>query len=192
MEVWQATGIIPTVTSSRFEDKVAGHHRDVPLEIVEATLKRRRGKNNYDFFTGLIATIALPKRFTGTTVIHRDKGKLGNLFSRRNFERVRLENPDFETRYEVHGTDQIEARYLISTTFMERLMALEDKLNGKISAAFDNAKLLIMLDSDREWFEPSSVYKPATFAEDIGLIFDQMDQLFAIIDVLKLDDRTGL
>ncbi|MBX9727178.1 MAG: DUF3137 domain-containing protein [Rickettsiales bacterium] len=192
MDDWQPTGIFPTITSANFEDKVSGHYRDVPLEIVEAKLTKGSGKSERTFFKGLIVTLALPKRFTGTTVIHRDKGKVGNLLGTRKFNPVRLESPDFESRYEVYSTDQVEARYLISTTFMERLMALEDKLGCTLEAVFYKRELLIMLASDRKWFEPSSIYEPATFAKDIGLIFDQMQQLFAIIDVLKLDDRTGL
>jgi len=44
----------------------------------------------------------------------------------------------------------------------------------------------------KEWFSTGSIFKPATFIADINLILKQMDQLFAIVDVLQLDDRTGL
>jgi hypothetical protein len=196
-DAWQQAGIVPkyTVSQSTLEDSVIGTHRGVSLKIVEAKLIKGQGKNRSTVFKGLIAKVGVGKRFKGTTIIRRDKGRLGNTFSslgRGKLETVRLEDPTFEARYEVCSTDQVEARYLLTTSFMERLMELEDKLDSKIEAAFNDQQLLIMISSSRNWFEPSSIYEPATFVEDISLIFDQMHALFQIIEILKLDENTGL
>ena len=143
----------------------------------------------------------MPKRFSGHTVVRRDAGKLGNWFGKTfagGLKPVKLEDPRFEKRYEVYGSDQVEARYLLSTSFMERLVELEDLFaasNGgycDIQCAFKDGKLLFAIPTMKEWFATGSVFKPANFTDEINAILKEMDQLFAIIDVLKLDDRTGL
>lgn len=152
-------------------------------------------------FSGLLITIDVPKRFSGHTIVRRDGGKLGNWFSKKfssTLKQVQLEDPRFEQRYEVYSTDQVEARYLLTNTFMERLVALEELFaaaNGgrcAIQCAFKDGKLLFTIPTAKEWFATGSIFKPANFIGEINLILQQMDQLFAIIDVLQLDDATGL
>ena len=48
---------------------------------------------------------------------------------------MKLENPDFEKTFDVYSTDQIEARYLLSPSMMERLLALEMCIRDSIKAA---------------------------------------------------------
>lgn len=195
MKIWESTGIIPRYTTKKTEDHVQGMYRDVRLDIIEANLVRGSGKRRTTVFNGLLAMVAVGKRFQGTTLVHHDKGALGNWFLKKkdsNLQVVRLEDPVFEQRFEVRSTDQVEARYLLTTSFMERLMALETALGSRIQACFHQNHLLLLIPSDRLWFEPGPVYQPATFVEDIALIFQQMRLLFQIIDVLKLDDTTRL
>ena len=61
-------------------------------------------------------------------------------------ERARLEDPRFEDRLEVHTSDQVEYRYLLIPTFMERLVALDDRFDGKLQAAFDEDRFLLSYD----------------------------------------------
>lgn len=152
-------------------------------------------------FSGLLITIDVPKRFSGHTTVRRDYGKVGNWFGKQfssTLKPVKLEDPRFEKRYEVYSSDQVEARYLLTNTFMERLVELEDLYaasNGgrcNIQCAFKDGKLLFTIPTTKEWFSTGSIFKPATFIGDINLILKQMDQLFSIVDVLQLDDRTGL
>ncbi|MGM8892158.1 DUF3137 domain-containing protein, partial [Psychrobacter sp. 1Y1] len=105
---------------------------------------------------------------------------------------VKLEDPIFEKQFDVFSTDQIEARYLLTVTFMERLQALSASFDNKIQCAFYQNKLLIMLGSKDNRFEMASIFKAATFEYEFSQINKEMKQLFAIVDVLQLDQSTGL
>lgn len=205
MEPHMHFGILPQHDDAFTEDYVAGTYKDVPLNLFECHLtttsdtgKSRRSVTN---FRGLVITLDVPKRFTGHTVVKRDKGAVGNWFGKQfssALAPVKLEDPRFEHRYEVYGTDQIDARYLLNPAFMERLVELEDLFaqhqGGRcnIQCAFKDAKLQFVIPSNKQWFSTGSIFAPANFIDEINQILKEMDQLFAIIDVLKLDDRSGL
>ncbi len=89
------------------------------------------------------------KNFSGKTIVKRDTGIIGNWFTKK-FRRkldsyasrskllksVKLEDPIFEKKFEVYSSDQVEARYLLTTSFMERILELsnlfsENKLKEK-------------------------------------------------------------
>ena len=145
------------------------------------------------------------KNFSGKTVVKKDRGKMGNWFARKfnkplfskkpiDLKNVKLEDPVFEKKFEVYSTDQVEARYLLTTSFMERLLELSGLFskNGVIQCSFYLNKLLLMIPSDKNRFEVGSIYQPATFIDDIDQILKEMTIIFQIIDILKLERKTGL
>ena len=81
------------------------------------------------------------KSFNGKTIVRKDIGLIGNWFRKTftSLENVKLEDPTFEKRFEVFSDDQIEARYLLTVTFMERLTQLAETFGGKtIQCCFFN------------------------------------------------------
>lgn len=205
MDPYMAFGILPTHETASTHDLLRGNYKQVPMALLQCTLQSTSGSGDdsrtHTDFRGLIITINVPKRFTGHTTVRRDRGNLGNWFGKQfagSLAPVKLEDPRFEARYEVYGTDQVEARYLLTTTFMERLIALEELFishaggNCDIQCAFKDGKLLLTIPTLKPWFTTGSIFKPANFIPEINLILKEMEQLFAIVDVLQLDDRTGL
>ena len=49
-----------------------------------------------------------------------------------------------------------------------------------------------MIKTEENRFETGSIYHPATFVNEINTILSEMPEIFAIIEGLKLDERTGL
>jgi len=106
---------------------------------------------------------------------------------------VRLEDPNFEKRFEVFSTDQVEARYLLTPSFMERLMALSSLFNdAHIQCSFYDDRLLLMIPSSDDRFDAISAFQPVTFEQEINTILAEMALIFDIVTVLKLNERTGL
>ena len=91
-------------------------------------------KNSRVVFNGLLAELAFPGQSSGTTIVAKDGGLLGNavrtFVQTSGLERVRLEDPDFESRYQVYSSDQISARALLTPAVMQRLMQLERHTQG--------------------------------------------------------------
>ena len=209
MPVLKASGIIPSHDRNYLEDYVKGKYKDVALELTEAKLTETRGtgknRRTVTVFNGIFVLLEMNKNFLGKTVVKKDQGKMGNWFVRKfnkplfskkpmDLKNVKLEDPVFEKKFEVYSTDQVEARYLLTTSFMERLLELSGLFSksGVIQCSFYLNKLLLMIPSDKNRFEVGSIYQPATFVDDINHILKEMAVIFQIIDILKLERKTGL
>ncbi|MDP6786325.1 MAG: DUF3137 domain-containing protein [Rhodospirillales bacterium] len=194
------SGIIPDFEDEEREDYVRGSWKDVRLELTETKLTEEQGsgknRRTVTLFQGLLIVLTMNKKFSGRTIVKRDFGKVLNWLTDkfdRKLEAVRLEDPRFERKFEVYSTDQVEARYLLTPTFMERLMELRAVFNNApIQASFFDDKLLLTIETGKDRFETASIFRPATFVGEINTILDEMPAIFRIIEVLKLDQRTGL
>jgi len=179
-------------------DHISGEYDGVPMEMCEVKLENEGRKNNKHIvvFIGEIFHIRLRKPFHGRTVVKRDGGLLGNLLNAQfsGSQRVKLEDPKFEGIFDVFSTDQVEARYLLTTAFMERLLALRDMYskNGSIKCEFFSNHLFIMVETGTNLFEVGDIEKSCLDTEDIHRFLGQMHSVFQVIDVLKLNKYTGL
>ena len=201
IESLQPSGIIPFYNQSSKEDYIKGEYKGVGLELFEATLKRRQGsgknRRTVTVFKGMFLTLSMNKNFKGKTIVHRNIPKLFDWFEKKAgkdvLQPVRLEDVEFEKRFDVQSTDQVEARYLLTTSFMERLNKLSEILGGdQIECSFYDKKVLFKISSHKNRFEVHDVYQPATFEQDIHHILGEMGIIFDMIEHLKLHEQTRL
>ncbi len=185
--------IFPSYTSAQMEDFIEGTYQSVKVKIHESTLKRKNGKNTVTVFRGFVLELEFPKEFHGKTTMLKDGGTMGNFFTGKDFKglaRVELEDPEFEKMFQVFSSDQVEARFVLTTAFMERLLNLA-KLrspNGtpKVQCVFEHKTLVISVPCTQDLFEPGSISKSALQVEDLHAFLEQMKQVFELVDVLKL------
>jgi hypothetical protein len=120
------------------------------------------------------------------TIVRRDAG-IFNVFGggdieNRKLERVRLVDPSFEKAFEVWGTDQVEARYLLHPVMMERLIALETGLKGKnLRCAFEDGEMLIAVEGGN-LFEPGNLFKPLVDPTRARRIVDEIAAMVRVMD----------
>ncbi|PKG72847.1 Galanin [Shewanella sp. GutCb] len=194
----KSSKILPHYDGANFDDYVQGTYKGVEIALNELHLtkqvQRDKSTDTVSVFKGLMIELSSHKAFQGHTVVVKNRGGLMNFLSGsfKGLDRVKLEDPIFEKQFDVFSTDQIEARYLLTVTFMERLQALSSSFDNKIQCAFYQNRLLIMLESKDNRFEMASIFKGATFEYEFSQINKEMKQLFAIVDVLKLDKSIGL
>ncbi len=178
---------------SRVEDEIIGDYRDVPVSIVELRLEKDQDKSRVEVFDGLLVRITLPRSLHGTTTILADEGAFGALRDLlcQQGERVRLEDPDFERRYQVFGTDQIAARALLTPAFMQRFLALGERTGFRAPLAFaEDAMLTIALPKcdDTDLFEPPSYAQPAASRAALARLHADIAAVLAVAEaVLDLD-----
>lgn len=140
---FQESGLVEPFTRAHVEHVLTGRSRDVPFALAELRLLDDGGGR---VFAGVLASFRLARSRPGLTVVGRDRGPLGNLLARAgsSIERVTLEDPVFERRFEVYGTDQVEARVILTTTMLERLQALDGIAGaGGFTCAFRGPYLLV-------------------------------------------------
>jgi hypothetical protein len=130
--------------------------------------------------------VHFPKRFEGVTQVFRDAGffnALVKLGQRR--ERVRLEDPKFEKAFEVYGSDQVEARFILTPDFMERLLVLEEAFAGKqLRCAFSGGEMFLAV-AGKNLFEPGSMHRPMNDLTRVREILQDFAAMFLLIDAVK-------
>lgn len=196
-------GLIPQADRKSFEDHFAGETHGAHFELYEAHLKQKRRTKNRTYyvtvFQGVLIRIAFPRTIEGVTLVTRDQGIFNALegwvkktFSGRKLERVGLVDPTFEKYFEVYATDQVMSRYLLTPSFMERLLKLEDTLSGKkIRCVFDEAladgdgegELLIAADTGNR-FEAGSMFSPLTDRARVEALHEEIALIGEIVETL--------
>lgn len=185
--------IFPHFSRQENEDLITGERNGIQLSMHETHLQNRNGKRTVTVFKGLVLDLEFKKSFTGKTILLKDGGTLGNFFTGEDFKglkRVQLEDPRFEERFQVFSSDQVEARFVLTTAFMERLLALAELRSknegGTVQCVFENNRLVISIPSKNNLFEPGKISETALKVDDIHSFLAEMKSVFDLIAVLKL------
>ena len=223
--------VFNSTTEIENDDIIKGTYNGLKILLQESKLKHishyKNQKSQYYIFTGLIVKTEFPKKNTGTTLIfptvwaafstvHISSG-VSDLDER--YKRVQLEDVEFAKIYNVFSTDQVEARYILTTGFMERLKNIRDlytnkffemfpdfKSGGQISTPdemqkkpmvsflfiFDKNNIYILINTAVNFFEVFNPFKTMLDKNRYKAVFFQMTTIMDIIDGLKLDMKIGL
>ena len=185
-ETYVNLGLLPKrFTRSKFEDQISGTAHGVRFEFFEAHLENEQssGKktNSVTVFRGQLLSLEFNKAFAGRTVVLRDKGWLQGK-KKQGMKRVGLVDPVFEDIFEAYGTDQVEARYLLTPTFMQRLVDLENSVDGsKIRFGFVEGFLLIAVETGNR-YESGSMFEPLVNTGRTQKILDEIGVVYDVID----------
>jgi len=147
-------------------------------------------------FDGLFLVADFNKDFTGQIIVLPDiaerlLGHVGqNLQALTKFwgTLIKLENPEFEKFFAVYGDDQIQARYVLSTSLMERIVEFRKKTNKQIFLSFIKSKVYVAVPLDKNLLEP----RLAATLLDFGLVkeyFRDLQLAVGIVDDLNLNTR---
>ena len=198
--------------SQRCDDRIKGKYKLLDVDIAEIRLTKVTGMGKHRrevyVFSGLLIKVPCKKRYTGFTIIkYKGPQKLVKSFSLNPLSGLRisvnsgystqgdivmLEDPEFNKLYEVRSSDQVEARYLITTAFMTRMINIANKgFGGSISVSFENGYVNLAVESNKDWFEVP-ILKPADEISNYKTIVLEIKELMKIIDSLKLEQNIGL
>lgn len=191
--------MLPYHTKSRLEDRIEGEIGGLPVHFCDAKLTKTTGSGKsrraVTVFRGPLVISRFPKRFSGRTLVVPDAGGIGNFFGdlfKGSEGRVRLESAEFEEVFEVYGTDQVEARYLLTPTTMERLVAFKRRFDCKLRLAFVDDTLLIAIDDRRDWFPNPGLFDRLTDPALVRTQFEEIARLAEIVEALNLNARSRI
>ncbi|MFC2344148.1 DUF3137 domain-containing protein [Campylobacter sp.] len=102
-------------------------------------------------------------------------------------EKERMDDVFFSKEFRVFADDKVEARYLLTPAFMERLRELKEKFAGEmgVSAAFMDDKFYLFLNGAKNKFETTLFSLPPSL-KDAAQIKKEISELLSIIDELNL------
>ena len=144
-------------------------------------------------FKGLFFIADFNKNFSGRTYVWSEKNPQLNFLSRffssfaRKLEVVKLESPEFEKRFIVYSNDQVEARYILTPSFMERAVKLQEMMGKGVCFSFIDTNIYVAVPIKDDLFEPSlfaanDFSRLEDFRTTLGIVYDIMDEL-------RLNDR---
>jgi hypothetical protein len=158
--------------------------------------KGRTRTSWHTIFKGLFVSADFHKHFNGQTFVRSDiaekgLGSLGRFFQKPVFggsELIQLEDPDFEREFKVTSTDQVEARYILSTSMMRRMLDLKAKFAAPVEFSFIDSRMYIAISVQRNLFEPT-FGQPLIDKDYIYHYYDQVATCVAMVEDLGLNVR---
>lgn len=197
-EELEASGLTGYITTVKGDDYFEGSHDDIGITISEVELIRGMGRDETKIFEGVFIKLDMNKTIKSHTIITENLS-LGSKFcssmpcSFNGMEKVELEDPDFNNQFDVFSQDQVEARYILTTSFMERFKHLKEIFNtNHIRASFKDNSVLIAISSSKDLFVLGDVTKPVTDTQEVQTLFEEFAAVLSLIEVLKLNLKLGL
>ena len=189
--IFSATELIDSYDHVEYDDIFSGEFKDVNYEIIESKFTIGSGKNKTTVFDGVIIKLDMNKSFKGRAVIRPNT--LLHTSPSPILKHTELEDVDFEKRFDVFTDDEVEARYLITPSFMERLNEMQVAFKAdKVSCAFYNKYLFVALHTSEDLFSICSLFKRVDDKKQFFTMFEEILSIIKLIDYFKLDQKIGL
>jgi len=194
MEKIKPSKIVPSYDKVKTEDYFEGHYKGVATSFSELKLTERRGsgknRRTVTTFKGLVILLTMTKRkFLGHTIVTRDQGAVADWFTKKTIglTRANLVDPVFEKQFNVYTNDQVEGRYLVDPLMMQKLTDLCAHYKGdSLMAAYYDSKMLIMINSKHNYFEPPDLHHPAVDINAVKMLREEVSNIAGIIDYLEI------
>ncbi|MEH2203276.1 MAG: DUF3137 domain-containing protein [Nostoc sp.] len=103
---------------------------------------------------------------------------------------IKLEDPEFAKFFTVYGDDQIEARYVLSTNLMDKIVNFRKKTNRNIYISFVEDMIYIAIEEavENNIFDPN-LYKSVLSFAPLREYFETLNLMLGIVEDLNLDRR---
>ena len=108
--------------------------------------------------------------------------------NRSNGELVKLEDPEFEKMFVVYGTNQIEARYILTPALMRKIIDFARKVDKKLCISFVDSKINIAVINEKGLFE-TNIFKSVVNFEDIQKYYENFKFVLDIVDEFSLNTQ---
>lgn len=154
------------------------------------------GEYSRIIFKGLFFIADFNKNFIGKTIVLPDKaekllGRLGRTIQSRNKKRgrlIKLEDPEFEKHFVVYADDQVQARYILSTSLMKRIVDFKENMRGHIYMSFIDSKVYVAISCPEDLFEPK-LNKTLLDFKPVQEYFEDIQLVLSIVNDLNLNTR---
>ncbi|MBN2894680.1 MAG: DUF3137 domain-containing protein [Campylobacterales bacterium] len=183
-------------------DYVRGEIDGVPIEFsdLHAQYQTKDSKGNthwHTIFQGLFIVSEFNKHFKGTTYVLPDSAQksFGTLIGQwlqsttgSHGELVKMDDPEFEKHFVVYASDQIEARYILTPSLMERLNRIRKRSKAELYIAFVSSHLYLGISTKRDLFEPS-VFQSLLRLEQAMEYIGYLHLAIGMVEELKLNQK---
>lgn len=208
-----STGLFSDFDNAFFDDYFIGKYNGVNFEIREFEATKEIGygkdKRTETIFDGVIVHLDMNKNFTGNTVLRPhglnintmtikwqktlNSNEEAKVYKSPKLHKTTLEDVEFNKKFDVYTNDEVEARYLLTTSLMERLNTMQTAFNAnKVAGSFYEGKFYIALYTNKDLFSIGSLNKNVCDKEQFNTMFEEILSIIKLIDHFKLNQKIGL
>ncbi len=173
------------------EDFIKGNYKGISFEQSEVRIAHKSSNDDVEttYFKGRVMAFDLPFKEVKSVQIFTDtfqhRGKPSVNY---DMKHVDMESADFNKRFDVLAADPVEAFYVLTPQFMEKIDFLKEKFNH-VGMNFQGNKLYVAIWSGGDAFDgdPSReinyLDEKATIMKDVRVITDIIDVLGVMRDI---------
>lgn len=205
-EFFDSTLYNSNITDYESDNMISGIMGDTAVKISHIDAKRiedikqvveRDGRRTvktehraYTVFEGIFMSLDFNKHFDGITKLHT-KGTLLNGCEENmdkllnNYEKLTIENQEFNNQFEVITTDIQNALYILTPSFVELLLKFRQKTNKGLGICFKNGIMYIAFEK----VEFLEVDNSLDYESNIRLLYGEIKNKLDIVDDLQLNNR---
>ena len=157
----------------------------------------------------LVFLFVLPFFCIGCVLVYKDPTEIGAWFftifsilvfvlcicakSTFKLEKIELEDPEIKKHFVVYSNDQVEARYLLTPSFIERFKNLETAYGtDRIKCSFFDNKVMFAIRNRKDLFEIGHIYKSLHDPKMLYTLYNELAAIQAMIKHFKFNEKTGL
>lgn len=149
-----SSGLILKEGYNQGHNLMRGKHGETNFSFCHFEVDFEKEENTQALFNGLLLIFDFHKSIKGKTIVFPDQaqknmgswlGKKIQEFGWKGLELVYLEDPIFEKEFVTYGSDQIEARYVLTPNMMTNLLKLRARFGENISFSFTNDKVAVAI-----------------------------------------------
>jgi hypothetical protein len=173
------------------DDRVRGRIGRTPFESAEVrcTYKGSSKSGIRPVFHGLFMQFAFAPVLGGTTIIDARSATNVRIGDRSSLTLLRFDHEAFAREFEVHTSDEAEARTILTPALMARLLDLRARIGHPVFLSFKGSRVYIGVHHRRTLFEPGVATRTSLAA------IEQMAGEFALVELvvehLGLNQHSG-
>jgi hypothetical protein len=198
-----ASGLFPKPVPKRVtcEDLVRGRLgatdvRFCEVDVIGEAETGRGQRSERQLFAGLFLIADFHKHHRGAVhVLPRERSPIRRLVdricgrSRKSWgDEVLMEDPDFNQHFVVRSHDQVEARYVLSVSLIDRIRAFRDRTGQPLMLGFVDGTLYLAVWTGRNLFEPR-VFRTVEDREIYRRFWEDMQLFGSVVDAFALNTR---
>ncbi|MDQ8003696.1 MAG: DUF3137 domain-containing protein [Pedobacter sp.] len=175
------------------EDLVYGQIGKTTVHFAEVGAQFVYEGNANQIFNGILFCASFNKHFGGLTLVR--PRPYTNSLSRwinqnllTNNKVVDLENADFNRIFFTQASDQVEARYILTPSLMEKLLELNQYANSTISISFIWSNVYIAFPLNHNYFE-APIFKSLLNADVLEKDLNMLRLMRHVVEELDLNTR---
>jgi len=185
--------LLPSYKRNRKEDGFKGIYNGVVLELQKVSLSSPKKKSGgLSSFQGIVIRIRLRRSLSGHTVI-LPKIFMQTIYDKQQYsQNVKLNNSSFEKKYSVISTDPVEAKVVLKSRTLDKLLDTGKAMKAKwVGASLIEDEIMIIIQCNRPMFKINDLWIPLT-EEYLENTTQELSSILELIDELRNNPQIEL